>query len=118
MWTVTWGLGWVPAVAAVGGAVVLLRANWRRGLVLVVFPLFMFVFLGGQARHFGRWFMPAYPAIVLLAGYAAVRAVDAIGGSQRRRTWALVAIGIVLAAQGLASTVRVDSVLARPDTRT
>src|SRR5205823_2721379 len=32
MWTVTWGLGWVPAVAALGGAVVLLRANWRRGL--------------------------------------------------------------------------------------
>ena len=118
LWTLTWGLGWLPALAAIAGGVLLLRSDWRKGLVLVVFPLFMFVFLGGQARHFGRWFMPAYPAIVLLAGYAAVRAVDAIGGSQRRRTWALLAIGVVLAAQGLASTVRVDSVLARPDTRT
>src|SRR3954447_20322636 len=115
LWTVTRGLGWIPAVAAIGGGVLLLRENWRRGLVLVVFPLFMFLFLGSQARHFGRWYMPAYPAIVLLAGYAAVRAADAFG---RRRAWGVVAVAAVLVVQGLAATIRVDSVLARTDTRT
>src|SRR5439155_22329970 len=72
LWTVTWGLGWIPAVAAVGGAVVLLRENWRRGLVLVVFPVFMFLFLGPQARHFGGWYMPAYPAIFPLARHCPI----------------------------------------------
>jgi hypothetical protein len=115
LWTLTWGLGWLPALAAIAGGVLVLRENWRRGLVMVVFPLFMFVFLGGQARHFGRWFMPAYPAIVMLAAYATVRAADALG---RRRAWVLPALATLLVVQGLASTIRVDAVLARPDTRT
>lgn len=115
LWTLTWGLGWIPAIAAIAGGVLILRRDWKRGLVLVVFPLFMFVFLGGQARHFGRWFMPAYPALVLLAGYAAVRAADALGP---RRRWALPAIVALMLVQALASTIRVDAVLARNDTRT
>jgi 4-amino-4-deoxy-L-arabinose transferase-like glycosyltransferase len=118
LWTLTWGLGWVPALAAIAGGVLLLRENWRRGLVLVVFPVFMFLFLGAQARHFGRWFMPAYPAIVLLAGYGAVRAADWIARGRRRAAWALPLVVVLMLAQGLAATVRVDSVLARKDTRT
>jgi hypothetical protein len=114
LWTLTWGLGWIPAVAAVAGGVLLLRENWRRGLVLVVFPVFMFLFLSLQARHFGRWLMPAYPAIVLLAAYGAVRVSDMLGA---RRRWVLPAIAVLLVVQGLASTIRVDSVLARSDTR-
>jgi hypothetical protein len=114
LWTLTWGLGWLPALAALAGAVLVLRDNWRRGVVLVVFPLFMFVFLGAQARHFGRWFMPAYPALVLLGGYAVVRTADLLG---RRRAWVLPLLALVLVAQGFASTVRVDAVLARTDTR-
>jgi hypothetical protein len=114
LWTLTWGLGWLPALAALAGAVLLVRSDWRRGLVLVVFPLFMFLFLGAQARHFGRWFLPAYPAIALLAGYAAVRAADAFG---RRRVWILPVLGALLVLQGLAATIRVDALLARHDTR-
>ena len=117
LWTLTWGLGWIPTLAAIGGAVLLLRENWKRGLVLVIFPLFMFLFLGAQARHFGRWFMPAYPAIVLLAGYGAVRAADWIGRGRRWAQWALAGIVVVMLVQGLAATIRVDSVLARNDTR-
>jgi hypothetical protein len=114
LWTLTWGLGWIPAVAALAGGALLVRQDWRRGLVLVVFPLFMFLFLATQARHFGRWFMPAYPAIVLLAAYAAVRAADALGS---RRRWVLPVIAAVMVVQGLAATIRVDSLLARTDTR-
>jgi hypothetical protein len=121
LWTLTWGLGWLPAVAAIAGAVLAVRANWRRGVVLIAFPLFMFVFLGAQARYFGRWFLPAYPAIVILAAYAVVRladlAADRFGAIGRRRAWVLPVLAALVVAQGVASNVRVDSVLAREDTR-
>ncbi len=117
MWSLTWGLGWVPALAALGGGVLALRENWRRGVVLVVFPLFMFLFLGSQARHFGRWYMPAYPPIVVLAAYGAIRAADWVGRGRRWAAWAIPVVAVAMLAQGLAATIRVDSVLARNDTR-
>ena len=44
--TLGWGFGWVPLAAAVGGAVVALRRDWRRALLLIAFPLFLYLFLG------------------------------------------------------------------------
>jgi len=120
IWTLTWGFGWVPLVAAAAGALLALRADRVRGLMLVVFPILLWLFLGGQARHFGRWYMPAYPALTILAAYAAVRAVDALPSvwASRRRPALVVAAGVLLAMQGLWTTVRVNSVLAHTDTRT
>ncbi|HEX6457984.1 MAG TPA: glycosyltransferase family 39 protein [Thermoleophilaceae bacterium] len=120
IWTLTWGLGWVPLVAAAAGAVLALRSTSVRGLMLVVFPVLLWLFLGGQARHFGRWYMPAYPAIAILAAYGAVRAVDAFPTvwASRRRAALVVVAGVLLAMQGLWTSVRVDSVLAHTDTRT
>jgi 4-amino-4-deoxy-L-arabinose transferase-like glycosyltransferase len=120
IWTLTWGLGWLPLIAAAAGAVLAVWADRVRGLMLVAFPILLWLFLGGQARHFGRWYMPAYPAITVLASYAAVRAADAVPLSwvPRRRTALVVAAGALLAVQGLWTSVRVDSVLAHTDTRT
>ncbi len=120
IWTLTWGLGWVPLFAAAAGAVLALRSSRVRGLMLITFPVLLWLFLGGQARHFGRWYMPAYPAIAILAAYGAVRAVDALPAvwASRRRTALVVAAGVLLAMQGLWTSVRVDSVLAHTDTRT
>jgi 4-amino-4-deoxy-L-arabinose transferase-like glycosyltransferase len=120
IWTLTWGFGWLPLLAAAAGSVLALMSSRARGLMLVAFPLLLWLFLGGQARHFGRWYMPAYPALTILASYAAVRAVDALPAAwaSRRRTVLVVAAGALLAIQGLWTSVRVDSVLAHTDTRT
>jgi 4-amino-4-deoxy-L-arabinose transferase-like glycosyltransferase len=119
-WTLTWGLGWLPLIAAAAGGVLALISSRARGLMLVGFPVLLWLFLGGQARHFGRWYLPAYPAIAVLASYAAVRAADALPGvwASRRRAALVAVAAVLLAVQGLWTSVRVSSVLAHTDTRT
>ena len=121
LWTLTWGLGWLPAIAAAAGAVLALKEERRKGLLLIAFPLILFVVLSFQGRYFGRWLMPAYPALVVLAGYAAVRLADAIPKpANAGRAFAPVVLAVIagaLVAQGLMSSIRVDRVLAKDDTR-
>jgi 4-amino-4-deoxy-L-arabinose transferase-like glycosyltransferase len=113
--SVTWGFGWLPLAAAIGGAVVVLRREWRVGLLLVVFPVLLWLYMGDQGRHFGRWLMPIYPALAVLAGIAVVAAVDAV----RWRPAALLALcALALGIQGLAQSIHIDTVLSRTDTRT
>ena len=89
--TLGWGFGWLPLAAAVGGALVALRRDWRRALLLIAFPLFLYLFLGAQGRFFGRWMLPAYPMLCVLCGYGVVALADllaapppALRGARRR----------------------------------
>lgn len=118
--TFTWGLGWVPAIAAIGGAALLARADRRRALVLIpVVPLFV-LYMGLQTRYFGRWLLPAFPIVCMLAAYGAVRAAD-LAAARLRRPQIAAALGAVaaaaLAAQGVVHSVHVDRVLSRPHTQ-
>ena len=122
LWTLTWGFGWLPLLAAGAGAVLALRADHRRAVLLIAFPVLLWLFLGGQGRFFGRWLLPAYPALAVLAGFATVRATDwlAARAASRQAGWRqalLVTATALLAAQGVVSSVHVDLVLARQDTR-
>lgn len=116
-WTLTWGLGWIPALAAVAGAVLALRRDLPRALLLVSFPLALLGFLSLQARYFGRWLMPAYPALAILAGYAVAWAADRLPVRPVWRPALAAALTAVLVGQGLASSVRSSATLAERDTR-
>jgi predicted secreted protein len=117
LWVLTWGLGWVPLAAAVAGTVRIFTEDLRRALFLVPWPLVFLIYMGTQERFFGRWLLPAFPALALLAGLAVVRVIDALGARPRAR----VAVGATLItavlAQGLFYSVHVDRVLSRDDTR-
>jgi hypothetical protein len=119
--TLTWGIGWVGALAALAGAVLELRRNLVRGLILVVFPLALLAYLSLQARFFSRWLLPAYPVIVLLAGAAFAQASAALARLRPRLAWAapaaLVLFVAIAVAQGLLADVRSARVLGREDTR-
>ncbi len=67
LWSLTWGLGWVPAVAALGGAFTVWWREPRLGWVLVPAPLLYLAFMGAQGRYFGRWLLPIFPILCLLA---------------------------------------------------
>jgi hypothetical protein len=109
--TLTWGLGWLPAIAAAGGAVGLALRDRRMALVLVPAPLVFLLFMGFQDRFFARWLLPVYPLLCLLAAWAAVEL------TRRRPAWAVAAVTALLCAQGLVFSIHNDVVLARDDTR-
>ena len=118
--SLTWGLGWAAALAALAGAALELRRDLVRGLILVALPVALFAYLSFQARYFGRWFLPAYPALAMLAAAALVRAWRRCrrgAGALPLRGLALAALCAVVLVQPVAADVRSALVLGREDTR-
>jgi 4-amino-4-deoxy-L-arabinose transferase-like glycosyltransferase len=118
LWSLTWGVGWIPALAAGGGAVALWRDERRLVAVLVPAPVLFLIFMGAQGRYFGRWLMPIIPIVCLLAAYAALELARWIARRRPALAPSLVVAGAaVLCAQGLIHSVHADLVLSRTDTR-
>lgn len=119
LWTLTWGLGWVPALAAVAGAALLVLRDRRLALVLVPAPIVFLIFMGVQERYFGRWLLPVFPFVIVLAAYAAFAAVDALGPRVPRfaRAALVPLAAALLLAQGVVTAVHADRALTRDDTR-
>jgi hypothetical protein len=114
--SLTWGLGWAGLAAAVVGTVLLLRRDLVRALILVSVPLALFAYLAVQSRYFGRWLLPAYPALALLAAYAIARAVELLPGRASLRAAAAAAVTLAVLAQPLAADIRSARALGREDT--
>jgi hypothetical protein len=115
--TFGWGFGYAPFVAVLAGAAIEARRNWFRALLIVLFPVALYLYMGTQTRYFGRWLLPIYPILALLAGVAVVRVAELLPG---RRWVAAVAAGalcLVLLAQSLAADLRTTSLEGRADTR-
>lgn len=112
-----WGLGWALLVAAAAGAVLQLRRSPVRGLLLLAVPVLLFAYLSAQSRYFGRWLLPAYPALALLAAAALVQLVELIPARRALRAAALAGVCLLALAQPLAADIRTGLVLGREDTR-
>ncbi|HEU4979370.1 MAG TPA: glycosyltransferase family 39 protein [Solirubrobacteraceae bacterium] len=118
LWTATWGLGWVPAIAAAGGAVVSLLRDRRIAAVLIPAPVLFIAFMGTQSRYFGRWLLPVFPVLCLLAAYCALWLADRAAGRVPALRPALLALAAVaMCGQGLIYSIHQGLLLSRPDTR-
>jgi hypothetical protein len=140
LWSFTWGLGWAPSLAALGGAVVVWRHHRRAGWLLVPGAVLFLAFMGTEGRYFGRWLLPIFPIACLLAAYFVVRLVAlarglpaarapraagtaAVEGAPARAGSAALRCalpGVLVAAvlaQGLIYSVHSAVVLSRADTR-
>ena len=111
----TWGFGWVPLALAALGTIFALRRDWRTALLLLSFIVVFWLFMGMQTRFYGRWLLPVYPFLALLAGYGVVRLASL--APPRWRTGLGIAIIAAALFQPISSIVRVDTVLAQTDTR-
>ena len=118
LWSFGWGLGWLPLCFAVGGAVRLFAAE-RRLFWMLVPPIVVFVlFMGSQERYFGRWLMPVFPFVCVLAAYGAVELADWLGRRTPALRPTLVAAAVVLlGGQGFVYSLHSGLVLSREDTR-
>jgi hypothetical protein len=115
--SLTWGLGWGGALAALGGLVWLFRRERARALLLAAFPVLLYLYLCTAERHFARWLMPTYPALALLAGFGLARAARSLALRPGRQVVAFaVLLGLVLA-QPLLADLRTGALLRRDDTR-
>jgi len=118
LWALSWGLGWIPALAALGGALAIWRRDARVGWLLVGAPILFLAFMGLQDRYFGRWLLPIFPILCVLAAFFAVFMVRAaISHARVPGVLAGVAVCVLLLAQGAIYSVHGDVVLARADTR-
>jgi Dolichyl-phosphate-mannose-protein mannosyltransferase len=118
LWSVTWGLGWVPALASVAGAFALARTRNRVFWLLVPAAILYILFMGSASRWFGRWLMPLFPVLCLLAAVGVLYVADVLTRRWPRARYAFVAVAaIALLAQGIVYSVHSDRLLARADTR-
>jgi 4-amino-4-deoxy-L-arabinose transferase-like glycosyltransferase len=118
LWTFSWGFGLLPSLAALAGAAaLLLRRRWETAALLLIAPVAFILFMGVQQRYFGRWLMPIFPLVALLAALAGTELVRLA----RTRGVPVLLAGIVVAvgllAQSVIADVHDDRVLSRPDTR-
>jgi hypothetical protein len=119
MWTFTWGFGWGPSLAALGGTILLI-ARKRISIVLMLLPapVAFIIFMGTQQRYFGRWLMPVFPIAAVLAGYAVVELVRWLRSARHVPVLASGAVlAVLLLTQSIVSAVHADTVMSRPDTR-
>jgi Dolichyl-phosphate-mannose-protein mannosyltransferase len=114
--SLTCGLGWAGLAAAAAGTVLLLRRDLVRALILISVPLALFAYLAVQSRYFGRWLLPAYPALALLAAYAIARAVELLPMRASLRAAAAAAVTLAVLVQPLAADIRSARALGREDT--
>jgi 4-amino-4-deoxy-L-arabinose transferase-like glycosyltransferase len=131
LWSFTWGLGWAPSLAALGGAVTVWWRERRLGWLLVPAALLFLAFMGLQGRYFGRWLLPIFPIVCLLAALFALqlaallaRLLALLVGLARRpralrglRLACAALAVIVLCGQGALYSVHSGLVLSRADTR-
>ncbi len=104
-------------MAALAGAAIVWRHDRVRAVLILLFPLALFLYMSLQSRYFARWVLPAYPLLALLCGVALVQAVAVLRARPRLQPVALAVLTLLVLAQPLAADVRTAEVLGRTDTR-
>ena len=124
LWSLTWGLGWLPSIAAAGGAVAIWRKDRNVAWILVPTGIAFLAIMGTQTRYFGRWIMPLMPIACLLGAFFALQLAKWMARLLAARGLAQMApavVGVVtlgMCGQGLIYSVHSGLVLSRPFTAT
>ncbi len=119
--TLTWGAGWVTAAAFLVAVVlvIVLAKRTPEDLILLVYPVLLYISMGYQQMYFARFILPALPPLILLVA-AWLGRLSQLSQELRpainRRAVLLASTGLI-ALQPLAMSIWFGVVLNRPDTR-
>ncbi len=111
----SWGIGWILVVLICLSLPQLFF--YPHQLILVIFSILLFGFIGSQKIVFARFILPAVPPLIIFVAGQLVGLAQQWSTWQRhpRLIWGLTLV--VLLAQPLASLVWFDHLLTLPDTR-
>jgi hypothetical protein len=116
--SLAWGLGWGAITAAAVGAVWEFRRNRARAVLLALFPLLLFLYLGSDAeRYFARWLMPTYPILALFAGVAVAGLARSLSPRPAVRVGVVALLTALVMAQPIVAGLRTGDVMRKADTR-
>jgi hypothetical protein len=93
-----------------------------RAVLLLAFPVVLFLYMGVQTRYFGRWLLMIYPILSIFAGIGIVALAGLVRGRSPRWGWAIsgglaALITAAVLIQPVAADWRTSNVLGRMDTR-
>jgi hypothetical protein len=103
-------MGWGAPALALAGAAIALATDWRRGVLLLAFPIAFLIFLS-HTLPMSRYANALLPSVALAGALAATRI-------SRRRRLLLVLLLIGAAGPALIASIDTDRFLRRQDTRT
>ena len=118
--TLRYGLGIPLMAAACAGAVWLIVERPRAAVLVLVFPITYYVYLGSGQTVFVRYLVPIVPFVCLTAAFFVDRAAEAVERRTRVRgagSVAAVALACVLGAHTLRSSLLFDRLMIVEDSR-
>jgi hypothetical protein len=118
LWVFSWGIGWLPILIAAVGAVIMIRQRLVAAILLIPAPALYVIFMGIRDAYFGRYLLPAFPFVALLAGYGLCSLTYAIFQRRRRLLPIALPLGVAaLSAQSLLHDIHANRVLTQTATR-
>jgi hypothetical protein len=112
-----WGLGWPLLLVTLGVLFLVFWKGDRPGIVMAVFPIVLFSFMGGQKIVFARFLLPAIPPLVVLAAFGLIWMVQRFRFLQQFRQLTYLLGLMILLGQPLIYLVWFNYLLTLPDTR-
>lgn len=115
-----YGLGLPLLIASIVGLIWMARMSPRRAFLLGLFPVAYFLMMGRGYTVFARYMLPIIPFLCLTGAWAIVRLSSALAsviGQSTKGTWITVLLAALFIAPSTWNVVRIDRLLAIPDSR-
>jgi hypothetical protein len=105
-------------VASLVGAFALARARSKAFWLLVPTVVIYILFMGSASRWFGRWLMPTFPVLAVLASIGVLWVADLLTKRWPKAKWVFAgAAAVLLLGQAVVYSLHSDTLLSKPDTR-
>jgi Dolichyl-phosphate-mannose-protein mannosyltransferase len=120
MFTLRYGLGIPLMIGASAGTCWLIVEQPRAALIVLIFPVAYYLYLGSGQTVFVRYLMPMVPFVCLTAGFFVDRAARVAAGrvnARGAREATIVALAFILGAQTLRSSLLFDRLMTVEDSR-